>query len=84
MKHFTTVSLCCVALAALAVHAQVHAQPGAAKEVTGPYIGLALGAAFGNREIDDSNSSMCSTTTCRFRSSWKATERSPVKSKATR
>ena len=57
MKHFTTVSICCVALAALSVHAQVHAEPSAAKEVTGPYIGLALGAAFGNREIDDSNSS---------------------------
>lgn len=57
MKHYTTVSVCCAALAALSVHAQAHAQAPAAKEVTGPYIGAALGAAFGNREIDDSNSS---------------------------
>lgn len=57
MKHRTTVSVCCAALAALSVHAQAHAQAPAAKEVTGPYIGAALGAAFGNREIDDSNSS---------------------------
>lgn len=57
MKHFTTVSVCCAALAALSVHAQVHAQASTAKVVTGPYIGAAFGAAFGNREIDDSNSS---------------------------
>ena len=57
MKHYTTVSVCCAALAALSVHAQAYAQAPAAKEVTGPYIGAALGAAFGNREIDDSNSS---------------------------
>ena len=57
MKAFTTVSVCCAALAALTVHAQVQAQPSTAKEVTGPYIGAAFGAAFGNREIDDSNSS---------------------------
>lgn len=57
MKHFTTVSACCAALAALSVYGQVHAQTSAAKEVTGPYIGTAFGAAFGNREIDDSNSS---------------------------
>ncbi len=57
MKHFTTVSVCCAALAALSVHAQVHAQASTAKEVIGPYIGAAFGAAFGNREIDDSNSS---------------------------
>jgi len=61
MKHYTTVAVCCVALAALSVHAQVQAQVQAqastAKEVTGPYIGAAFGAAFGNREIDDSNSS---------------------------
>ena len=57
MKHFTTVSVCCAALAALSVHAQVHAQASTVKEVTGPYIGAALGVAFGNREIDDPNSS---------------------------
>jgi len=57
MKNYTTVSVCCAALAALSVHAQAHAQAPAAKEVAGPYIGAALGAAFGNREIDDSNSS---------------------------
>jgi OOP family OmpA-OmpF porin len=57
MKHFTVVSACWVVLAALSVHAPVQAQDSTAKEVTGPYIGAALGAAFGNREIDDSNSS---------------------------
>ena len=57
MKHYTTVSVCCAAFAALSIHAQAHAQAPAAKEVIGPYIGAALGAAFGNREIDDSNSS---------------------------
>jgi opacity protein-like surface antigen len=57
MKHFTTVSICCVAFAALSVHARVHAQPSAANEVTGPYIGVGYGAAFGDREIDDSDSS---------------------------
>ena len=54
MKHYTTVSVCCAALAALSVHAQAHAQSSTAKQVTGPYIGAAFGAAFGNREIDDS------------------------------
>jgi opacity protein-like surface antigen len=57
MKHCSTVSVCCAAVAALSVHAQAHAQASTAKEVSGPYIGAALGAAFGNREIDDSNSS---------------------------
>jgi hypothetical protein len=52
-RSYTTVSVCCAALAALSVHAQAHAQAGAAKEVTGPYVG----AAFGSRELDDSNSS---------------------------
>jgi OmpA-OmpF porin, OOP family len=56
MKLFTTVSICCAALAALSVHAQAHAQASATKDVTGPYIGAALGAAFGDREIDDSSS----------------------------
>lgn len=57
MKHDTTVSVCCAAVAAFSVHAQAHAQALAVKEVTGAYIGAALGAAFGNRRIDDSNSS---------------------------
>ena len=56
MKHYTTVSVCCAAFAALSIHAQAHAQAPAAKGVTSPYIVAALGAAFGNREIDDSNS----------------------------
>jgi OmpA-OmpF porin, OOP family len=60
MKHYATVSVCCVALAALSVHAQadaqVPAQASTAKAVTGPCIGAAFGAAFGNREIDDANS----------------------------
>ena len=57
MKLLSIISVCCAALAALAVHAPVHAQASAANEATGPYIGAAFGAAFGNREIDDSNSS---------------------------
>ncbi len=57
MKLFTTVSICCAALAALSVHAQAHAQASASKDVTGPYIGAALGPAFGDRGIDDSSSS---------------------------
>jgi opacity protein-like surface antigen len=56
MKNFTTISLCCAALAALSVHAQAHAESGVAPTVNGPYVGAALGPAFGNREIDDSNS----------------------------
>ncbi len=57
MKHFTTVSVCCAGLTALSLHAEVHAQASTAKQVIGPYIGAAFGATFGNREIDDSNSS---------------------------
>lgn len=47
--------MCCATLAALSVHAQVNAQTTANRDVTGPYIGVAYGAAFGNRETDDSN-----------------------------
>lgn len=57
MKRFTTTTVFCAALAALSAHGQVHAQASTAKVVTGPYIGAAFGATFGNREIDDSNSS---------------------------
>jgi hypothetical protein len=57
MKRFTIASALCAACAVFSVHGEVHAQAGAAKEVTGPYIGVSLGAAFGNRETDDSNSS---------------------------
>jgi OmpA-OmpF porin, OOP family len=57
MKRFTNTTVLCAALAALSVQGQAHAQASTAKAVTGPYIGVALGAAFGNREIDDSNSS---------------------------
>ncbi len=60
MKRFTTTAALCVALVALTVHTQTYAQTIAqsstAKEVTGPYVGVSFGAAFGNREIDDSNS----------------------------
>jgi hypothetical protein len=56
MKHFTTRSICCAALVALSAHAPAQAQASAAKDVTGPYLGAAFGAAYGNREIDDSNS----------------------------
>lgn len=56
MKQLCTTTTLCAALAALSVHAQVHAQSSNPKLVTGPYIGAAFGAAFGNREIDDSNS----------------------------
>jgi OmpA-OmpF porin, OOP family len=57
MKRFATTAVLCAAFAALSVHGQVHAQARTAKAVTGPYIGAAFGVAFGNREIDDSNSS---------------------------
>lgn len=57
MNHATTISVCCAALAALTMHAPAHAQASTAKDVTGPYIGAAFGAAFGNREIDDADSS---------------------------
>lgn len=56
MKLFATVSICCAALAALSVQSQAQAQGNDAKEVTGLYIGAALGPAFGDREIDDSSS----------------------------
>lgn len=56
MKYLTTTTVLCAALAALSVNSQVHAQASTANAVTGPYIGAAFGAAFGNREIDDSNS----------------------------
>ena len=56
MKHFNTLLACCTALAALSVHAAAQAQPDAAGELTGPYVGAAWGPAFGNREIDDSRS----------------------------
>jgi OmpA-OmpF porin, OOP family len=57
MNSFTTTTLLCATLAALSISDPVHAQASTAKTVSGPYIGAALGAAFGNREIDDSNSS---------------------------
>jgi opacity protein-like surface antigen len=56
MKRYTALSVFCAALAALTVHADVHAQASTAQGTTGPYVGAALGAAFGNREIDDANS----------------------------
>jgi opacity protein-like surface antigen len=56
MKNFTSISLCCAALAALSLPAHAQAQASTAQAVTGPYIGAAFGPAFGNREIDDSNS----------------------------
>jgi len=68
MKHYTTVSVCCATLAVLSVHAQAHAQAPSAKEVTGPYIGAALGTAFGNREM--------TTRTAATTSTWGAAPRS--------
>lgn len=55
MNHHSAGAVCCAALAALSVHTQVNAQTTTERDVTGPYIGVAYGAAFGNREIDDSN-----------------------------
>lgn len=58
MNHSTTVTVRCAALAALSAHALAQAQApaqaraSAATVVIGPYIG----AAFGNCEVDDSNS----------------------------
>ena len=57
MKHFTISTTLCAALAILSVHTHAQAEISVAKEVTGPYIGVSFGAAFGNREIDDANSS---------------------------
>ena len=56
MNRFTTTTALCAALAALSAHALVHAQTSTAKMVTGPYVGVSFGPAFGNREIDNSNS----------------------------
>lgn len=56
MKNFPSNSICFAALAVLSAHAPVHAQVDTVKPVTGPYVGAAFGPAFGNREIDDSNS----------------------------
>ncbi len=42
MKHGTTVSVCCAALAALSVHAQAHAQAPSTKAVTGSVKGNSL------------------------------------------
>lgn len=44
-----------MAVIRMPVHTQVNAQTHAERDVTGPYIDVAYGAAFGNREIDDSN-----------------------------
>lgn len=55
MTCYSASAVCCAAFAALSVHTQVNAQTNAERDVTGPYIGVAYGAAFGNREIDDSN-----------------------------
>ena len=57
MNRFTTTAALCAALAALSVNTLIYAQTNVAKEVTGPYVGVSFGAAYGNREIDDSNSS---------------------------
>ncbi len=58
MKHHPTLSFCCAALAALAMQTQAQAaDSSSAKDTTGPYVGAAFGPAFGNREIDDSQSS---------------------------
>jgi opacity protein-like surface antigen len=60
MKRYANLSVLCAALTALSAHADgptdVRAPADAAKAVTGPYVGAAFGAAFGNREIDDNNS----------------------------
>jgi OOP family OmpA-OmpF porin len=45
------------ALAAACLPVQARAEDGATKDVRGPYLGLAFGGAFGNRESSDSNSS---------------------------
>jgi opacity protein-like surface antigen len=56
MNRFTTLPVICAALAALFVQPQAFAETKANNEVTGPYVGASFGVAFGNREIDDSNS----------------------------
>ena len=56
MNRFTATTAFCAALAALSAHTPIYAQTSAAKTVTGPYVGVSFGPAFGNREIDDANS----------------------------
>ena len=56
MKRFTKTAAVCVALATFSVHAQADVENNFNSEVAGPYIGVGFGAAFGNREIDDSDS----------------------------
>jgi hypothetical protein len=55
LKSARSAALFCATFAALAA-LPVHAQTTGPKDLTGPYIGAAWGPAFGNREIDDSNS----------------------------
>lgn len=52
----TTLSLCLAALVLLTLPATADAQAAPAVAGAGLYIGTGFGAAFGNREIDDSNS----------------------------
>jgi OmpA-OmpF porin, OOP family len=55
MNKLNSITVCLAAWAALTLHTPVHAGADT-KQVTGPYIGAAFGPAFGNREIDDSQS----------------------------
>ena len=56
MNRFSPTTALGAALVALFAHTPVQAQTNAAKDVIGPYVGVSFGPAFGNREIDDSNS----------------------------
>ncbi len=55
MTYHSAGAVCCATLATLFAHAPANAQAAADHAVIGPYIGVAYGAAFGNRETDDSN-----------------------------
>ena len=56
MTHYLARAVCNAALlTTLAFAASANAQATPAHERTGPYLGVAYGAAFGDREIDDPN-----------------------------
>jgi OmpA-OmpF porin, OOP family len=55
MKRLSTFAFCSTVAAASFASAEVYAQTKSAHDITGPYVGIAFGAAFGNRETDNSD-----------------------------
>jgi OmpA-OmpF porin, OOP family len=54
MKRFSTFVFCSAFAAVSFASAEVSAQTQSAHDISGPYVGIAFGAAFGNRETDNS------------------------------